>query len=81
MYVDNHGPVTLREIYLQVASCQRTVNFAQERSRISEQFLPLETYSSINIAGFGLHHFAMRASPAWSRSPQDSPRHPRAQCC
>lgn len=51
MYEEDHAPVTLSEIYHQVASCQRTVELAQERSRIFETFLPLENDTDIIITG------------------------------
>ena len=67
MYDEDHAPVTLSEIYHQAASCQRTVERAPERSRIFEQFLPLEGYSDIIITGCGSsHNLALCASFAWS---------------
>lgn len=67
MYEEDHAPVTLSEIYHQAASCQRTVELACERSRIFEQFLPLDAYTDIIITGCGSsHHLALCASFAWS---------------
>lgn len=67
MYEEDHAPVTLSEIYHQSDSCQRTVERAEQRSRIFEQFLPLEQYTDILITGCGSsHHLAMSASFAWS---------------
>jgi glucosamine--fructose-6-phosphate aminotransferase (isomerizing) len=71
MYEEDHAPltanVTLGEIYHQAASCQRTVELAQDRRRIFEQFLPLENYTDIIITGCGSsHHLALCASFAWS---------------
>jgi glucosamine--fructose-6-phosphate aminotransferase (isomerizing) len=67
MFEEDRAPVTLNEIYNQAASCQRTVELAQERSRILLQFLPLETYTDIIITGCGSsHHLALCASFAWS---------------
>lgn len=67
MFEEDHAPVTLSEIYHQAASCQRTVELAEERSRIFERFLPLENYSDIIITGCGSsHHLALCASFAWS---------------
>jgi glucosamine--fructose-6-phosphate aminotransferase (isomerizing) len=67
MYEEDHVPVTLSEIYHQAASCQRTVELAQERRRIFETFLPLENYTDIIITGCGSsHHLALCASFAWS---------------
>ncbi len=73
MYEEDHEPltlnVTLSEIYHQAASCQRTVELAQERSRIFDQFLPLENYTDIIITGCGSsHHLAICASFAWSET-------------
>jgi glucosamine--fructose-6-phosphate aminotransferase (isomerizing) len=69
MYQEHHAPVTLSEIYHQAASCQRTVELAQERSRIFERFLPLENYTDIIITGCGSsHHLAVCASFAWSET-------------
>ena len=67
MFEEDHAPVTLSEIYQQAASCQRTVELAQERSRLFEQFLPLENYTDIIITGCGSsHHLAICASFVWS---------------
>lgn len=67
MYDEDHAPVTLSEIYHQAESCQRTIELAEERSRILEQFLPLENYTDIIITGCGSsHHVAICASFAWS---------------
>ncbi|MEK6323751.1 MAG: SIS domain-containing protein [Acidobacteriota bacterium] len=58
---------TLSEIYHQADSCQRTVERAQVRSRVFEQFLPLENYTDIIITGCGSsHNLAMCCSFAWS---------------
>jgi len=49
MYEEDQEPltlnVTLSEIYHQAASHQQPVELAQERSRVSEQFLPFENYT------------------------------------
>src|SRR5712691_2716934 len=67
MYEADRAPVTLREIYHQADACQRTVERAQQRSRIFDQFLPLENYSDIIITGCGSSlNLAMCASFAWS---------------
>ncbi|HSB10050.1 MAG TPA: SIS domain-containing protein [Blastocatellia bacterium] len=67
MYEEDRGPLTLSEIYHQAGSCQRSVERAEQRSRIFEQFLPLENYTDIIITGCGSsHHLAMSASFAWS---------------
>lgn len=67
MFVEDHAPVTLSEIYHQAASCQRTVERAQERNRILEQFLPFANYTDIILTGCGSsHHLAICASFAWS---------------
>lgn len=67
MYEEDQAPVTLSEIYHQAASCQRTVELACQRSRIFEQFLPLDSYTDIIITGCGSsHHLAICASFAWS---------------
>ena len=67
MYEEDHAPVTLSEIYHQAASCQRTVELACERSRILEQFLPLNNFTDIVMTGCGSsHHLAICASFAWS---------------
>jgi len=67
MYEEDQAPVTLSEIYDQADSCQRTVERAAGRSRVFEQFLPLEHYSDVIITGCGSsHNLAMCASFAWS---------------
>jgi len=64
---EDRAPVTLTEIYHQADSCQRTVGLGAERSRVFEQFLPLENYSDVIITGCGSsHNLAMCASFAWS---------------
>jgi glucosamine--fructose-6-phosphate aminotransferase (isomerizing) len=67
MYEADRAPVTLREIYHQADSCQRTIQRAAQRNRIFEQFLPLTNYSDIIITGCGSSlNLAMCASFAWS---------------
>src|SRR6266498_5883428 len=67
MFEEDHAPVTLSEIYHQAGSCQRTVELAQERATIFEQFLPFENYSDIILTGCGSsHHLALCASFALS---------------
>ena len=67
MFEEDRAPVTFSEIYHQADSCRRTVERAEERSRIFRQFLPLENYTEIIITGCGSsHHLAMCASFAWS---------------
>ena len=69
MFEEDRAPVTLSEIYNQAASCLRTVELAQERSLILEQFLPLDTYTDIILTGCGSsHHLALCASYAWSET-------------
>jgi len=66
MYEDE-APLTLSEIYHQADSCRQTTERAQDRTRLFEQFLPLEKYSDIIITGCGSsHHLAICASFAWS---------------
>jgi len=68
MYEEDRGPLTLSELYHQAGSCQRTVERADQRNRIFEQFLPLENYTDIIITGCGSsHHLAMSVSFAWSQ--------------
>lgn len=67
MFEEDHAPVTLSEIYHQAASCQRTLERSQDRSRIFEPFLPLQEYTDIIFTGCGSsHHLAICASFAWS---------------
>jgi len=67
MFEEDRAPVTLSEIYNQAASCLRTVELAQERSRVFQQFLPLDAFTDIIITGCGSsHHLALCASFAWS---------------
>ena len=67
MFEEDRAPVTLSEIYNQAASGQRTVERAQERASIFEQFLPLENYTDIILTGCGSsHHLAICASFAMS---------------
>jgi len=66
MYEDE-APLTLSEIYHQADSCRQTTERAQDRTRVFEQFLPLDDYSDIIITGCGSsHHLAICASFAWS---------------
>ena len=66
MYEDQ-APLTLSEIYHQADSCRQTTERAQDRTRLFEQFLPVDDYSDIIITGCGSsHHLAMCASFAWS---------------
>ena len=71
MYEEDPEPltlnVTLSEIYHQADSCRLTVERAEERSRVFEQFLPLENYTDIIITGGGSsHNLSICASFAWS---------------
>src|SRR5690349_14186330 len=40
MFEEDHAPVTLSENYHQAASCQRTIQLAQARSRVFNRFQP-----------------------------------------
>ena len=67
MREEGRAPATFSEIYRQADSCQQTVLRASERSRVFEQFLPLENYTDIIITGCGSsYHLASCASFAWS---------------
>jgi fructoselysine-6-P-deglycase FrlB-like protein len=71
MHEEDRAPVTLTEIYHQADACQRTIERAEERSRIFDKFLPPENYTDIVITDCGSsHHVAMCASFAWSEMPK-----------